>query len=664
MNILWEGLMLPKMSRHRKLLHVLLGLIVMSTMLLVACGDDAEPAPAPAAKSAAKAKATATPTSPPAAAAKSAEKPAAKSAAKPKAQPKPKAAAPAAKSKAADAPKEKPKMSPRRPTATPLPAAATKVEAAQIPLDSRLKVAMVPPGNQVTMMWQTLQSGTGPLKPMYEMLIGQDTFTGDWNDQGLATDWSMEPGAKAWNFNLRQGIPFHSTDSWTGTEFTTADIPGTIETLVREDSPGTAAVWTNRGAQKPENFEIHDDYSFTWKLDAAEPLWEGYAASGWVAGMLSHEYMNAVGLDGYSDHPIGTGPYKFVNLEVDQGILYERVEDHWRKTPEFSELVFLYVKEDSTRLAMQLAEESHISDIPTVLIPETTARGHTVSIGTLPGYYLYIWIGGLYYGKPMEIRVGDKKGQIREVAPGYTADDPLRNVLVRKALNLSVDRQLLNDTFWGGNAIPELIHNFPPTHPDFKHDDWTPYPYDPEEAKRLLAEAGYPEGFEFDFQTSVVSGVPEAPEVAEAVTAMWQDIGLKPNLQPIQYSTMRKEMRARDVGRTVGTFRQGAGQGGIYTRGGLQYRIGPVAGGVGNGLWELEELDDLWLPLSQAIDPDEILQRTYDIGDYMYENYIVVPLFFLFPNAVVNPKYVAEYRQNMLHFGPTVGHEYTKPVYR
>ena len=77
MNILWEGLMLSKMSGHRKLLHVLLGLIVMSTMLLVACGDDAEPAPAPAVKSAAKAKATATPTSPPAAAAKSAEKPAA-----------------------------------------------------------------------------------------------------------------------------------------------------------------------------------------------------------------------------------------------------------------------------------------------------------------------------------------------------------------------------------------------------------------------------------------------------------------------------------------------------------------------------------------------------------------------------------------------------------
>ena len=82
---------------------------------------------------------------------------------------------------------------------------------------------------------------------------------------------------------------------------------------------------------------------------------------------------------------------------------------------------------------------------------------------------------------------------------------------VREALNISVNRELLNQTFWDGNAIPQLIHGFPPTHPDFKHDDWTPYPFDPERARQLLTEAGYPDGFTFDFQTSVVSGVHGSP---------------------------------------------------------------------------------------------------------------------------------------------------------
>jgi ABC-type transport system substrate-binding protein len=523
---------------------------------------------------------------------------------------------------------------------------------------------MVPPGNQVTMMWQTLQSGTGPLKPMYEMLIGEDPFTGSWTDKGLAQEWSVAPGAKDWTFRLRQGVPFHSTDSWAGGEFTTKDIEGSIATLVREDALSTTSIWTNLGAQKPEALDIQDDYNFTWRLTKGEPLFESYASSGWVATMLSQDYMDAVGIEGYQDHPIGTGPFRFIELVIDSHISYERVDGHWRQTPHFPELKFFYVREDSTRLAMQLTEETHIADIPAVLIPNALERGQVVSVGTLPGFFLYIWIGGLFYGEEVPIRVGERTGELREIAPGYDADDPLRDVRVREALNIAVNRELLNQTFWDGDAIPQLIHGFPPTHPDFKHDDWTPYPFDPDRARELLAEAGYPDGFEFDFQTSIVSGVPEAPDVAEAVTSMWQAIGLKPNLLPIDYGTMRSEMRARDVGRTVGTFRQGAGPGGIYTRGNIQYRLGPVPGGAGNGLWEIPALDDIWIDLAAAVEAEDILRETYRIGDYLYENYITVPLFFLFPKAVVNPNFVQEYRQNMLHFGPAVNHEYTMPVYK
>ena len=98
--------------------------------------------------------------------------------------------------------------------------------------------------------------------------------------------------------------------------------------------------------KKLETIQPADDHNFTWQLDKPEPLFEGYASSGWVAGMLSHEYMNDRGIEGYSDHPIGTGAFQFVELKIDFHTLYERVEDHWRKVPEFHELEFLYVKED------------------------------------------------------------------------------------------------------------------------------------------------------------------------------------------------------------------------------------------------------------------------------------------------------------------------------
>ncbi len=649
--------------RVGRLYLVPLALALILSLAIAACGDDddtPEPTAAPTAAPTAPPAPTAAPTAAPTMAPTQAPAPAATPTRAPVATPR--ATPPATATPAATATPSTPRPTPR-PTASPTPVPTTPPPSL-VPAATRLRIAMVPPGNQVTMMWQTLQSGTGPLKPMYEMLIGEDSLTGDWTDQGLASEWSVAPGATDWTFKLREGIPYHSTDTWTGGVFTTKDIQGSIALHVREDSLSTASIWTNLGAQKPEAFDIQDDYNFTWRLSKPEPLFEGYASSGWVGTMLSKDYMDAVGVEGYAEHPIGTGPFRFIELVIDSHILYERVDDHWRKVPDFEELQFHYVKEDSTRLAMQLTEETHIADIPAVLIPEALQRGQVVSVGTLPGFYLYIWIGGLYYDTDMAIRVGDRQGEIQPRAPGYDPDDPLRNVLVRKALNLAIDRELLNQTFWDGDAIPQLIHNFPPTHPDFKHDDWTPYPYDPDEARRLLAEAGYPDGFDFDFQTSIVSGVPEAPDVAEAVTSMWQAIGLSPNLLPIEYGTMRSEMRARDVGRTVGTFRQGAGQGGIYTRGGIQYRLGPVPGGAGNGLWEIPALDDIWIELANAVEAEDILEKTYEIGDYLYENYITVPLFFLFPKAVVNPNYVVEYKQNMLHFGPAVGHEYTQPVYQ
>ena len=649
-----------KLRKMRRLTLVPLVLALILSLAIAACGGDDEETPAPAAPTAAPTAApapaptaapTMAPTEAPAPAATPTRAPAATQPATPAATAAPTATA---------APSTPPPTP--RPTASPTPLVTPPPD--RVPVDPQLKIAMVPPGNQVTMMWETLQSGTGPLKPMYEMLIGEDPFTGSWTEMGLASEWSVAPGAKDWTFKLREGIPYHSTDTWTGGEFTTKDIHGSIATLVREDAKSTASIWTNLGAQKPEAFDIVDDYNFTWRLSKGEPLFESYASSGWVATMLSKDYMDAVGIEGYRAHPIGTGPFSFIELKIDEHILYERVEDHWRKVPEFHELKFFYVKEDSTRLAMQLTDESHIADIPAILIPETLERGHVVSVGTLPGFFLYIWIGGLYYDSEQTIRVGDRAGETQPVAPGFDAEDPFRNVLVRKALNLAVNRDLLNQTFWDGDAIPQLIHGFPPTNPDFKHDDWTPYPYDPEAAKQALAEAGYPDGFEFDFQTSIVSGVPEAPDVAEAVTDMWRSIGLKPNLLPIEYGTMRSEMRARDVGRTVGTFRQGAGPGGIYTRGNIQYRLGPVPGGAGNGLWEIPALDDIWVDLAAAVEAEDILEQTYRIGDYLYENYITVPLFFLFPKAVVNPNFVVEYKQNMLHFGPAVNHEYTQPVYQ
>ena len=225
------------------------------------------------------------------------------------------------------------------PTATPMPT-PTATMAPKMPVDPRLKVSKVPPGAQVTMMWKTFTSETGPMKPMYEFIINTNRFNGEYENTMLAHDWSMSPDAMSWTLMLREGIPFHSTDGYTGTNFTAKDFKLTLQTAGREDSLSAGSQWRNLGVQD-QNFDIVNDHEVVWILDRLEPLGEGWLAEGNVAGIISQDYWDAVGEEGYLDHPVGTGSFKFVELAIGSHMLYERVEDHWRKTPEFHELAVL-----------------------------------------------------------------------------------------------------------------------------------------------------------------------------------------------------------------------------------------------------------------------------------------------------------------------------------
>ena len=577
--------------------------------------------------------------------------------------------APAATAAPTAAPTMAPTAAPTAmPTATPEPAAPE-------PVDPRLKVAMVPPGHQVTMMYRTFQSSTGPQKAMYEHLIYKDRFSGEFTNEQLATEWSLTPDGTTWSAKLRQGVPFHSTDSWTGTEFTAKDVVQTVQTLARDDSLASASIWRDLGVAD-SNFEILNDYEITWNLDKPEPLIDFWMAEEWVAGIISKDYWDDRGPDGYHDHPIGTGPFQFVEIVIDSHILHERVEDHWRKTPEFHEVQFFYVKEDSTRLAQLLAREVAIADVPRTQLPEATQRGLQIATSTLPGFYIYAFIGGQYYDKETEVLAGARMGEMEPIAPGYSADDPLRDPRVREALNVAINRDAIRQAFWGDAAIPQAIHNVPPYRFDCK-DEWFPFPgpegstgcdgngypyaYDPERAKELLAEAGYPDGFDFRLMMAPnMAGVPEGPDVGQAIHSDWGAIGLSANIEEVEFAEVLRLNRERDMGRTVFMMRYATGPAPL----GWCFPMSNVGGGCGSSVWEYPELDELYVHLRKQVTPDTMLSAIHNVGDWMYANHLIIPLFFLFPQVGYDPGILEGYEANMLHMGPVRHHEYTKPVYQ
>ncbi|MBM3925846.1 MAG: hypothetical protein FJ320_07650 [SAR202 cluster bacterium] len=278
-----------------------------------------------------------------------------------------------------------------QPTSTPVPT-STPTAAPKVPVSPRLEVAMVTPGNQVTMYHLTFFSAGSVLRPMYNFLIWNDVKS-DQEKPMLATEWSTSPDAKSWTFTLRKGVPFHD-----GSEFTSKDVRRSWEIITSAKSIATGASDFRGNIGSADNIDISDPGKVTFKLAQPWPEFSFAVSEAYTLAIYKADHWDKVGEEGYKANPIGTGPFKYKELKVNEHLLYERFkkkgETHWWKVPEFDELQFHYVNEDATRLAMLLAKEVHIADISRTLLPQAQSRGFKVANASLPGLEFRGVIGG------------------------------------------------------------------------------------------------------------------------------------------------------------------------------------------------------------------------------------------------------------------------------
>lgn len=491
------------------------------------------------------------------------------------------------------------------------------------------------------MTHQSFQSSSGPIRNMYEFLTVKDRFTGQFGDGGLASSWSVLPDGKTWTFKLRENVPFYQNKVPTDWTFSSKDVLASLEMEFLDKANSGRAGNLLPFFEPPDNLTLVGDNTVIFSLKTPNVDWPEFVSDEqW--GIISKDYLDLVGGDTeYAKNPIGTGPFTFKEKVLDSYFLFERVEDHWRKTPEFPELQFLFVREDATRFAMLLTEEASIADIPGTLLPQAEERGFKRVTSTLPSLYLFAVLGGVYFDN----------------LPEYDPNEPLAKLKVRQALNHAIDRELIQSIFFPENSFPQAVHGMPPFREPYD-PSWVPYEFDPDRARQLLIEAGYPNGLELDLLvTSQLSGVPEIPEIGEALIPMWEAVGFKMNIKEVELGQLVSDWDDRKNARTVNLVRYSIGPVSVVWPGVIKEDRLPI--------FHDEVLRDLYFNEYvnvTTVEEKNRLELAY--GQRMYDQYGSLPILWISGQVAINPNVVAEYTSSMLNFGAARQHEFTKAVFK
>ena len=280
---------------------------------------------------------------------------------------------------------------------------------------------------------------------------------------------------------------------------------------------------------------------------------------------------------------------------------------------------------------------------------EALAKGMRLSTSKLPAMQHQWQFGGTYFATPDKL---DPKL-------------PFVNKDVRRAMNMAVNRKAIADSLLGGKVQPHRIMGYHPQlstaiWPGIWNPEWDSrfedrFGYDPVKAKALLVQASYPQGFEFTLYLYTLPGLPEIVDIGQAMALDFQAVGLKPKLVELEFPRVRELYRTKSI------------HGGLFpTRHAAQAL--EVARNVhksrdATGFWyEHPFIDGNLDALSTTVDLAERTRLLREIGEHKFNEFAEIPLFWLYAEMVVNPKYIAEYTFPGVITGFFTHLEYVKPA--
>ena len=323
----------------------------------------------------------------------------------------------------------------------------------------------------------------------------------------LAESWTESPDGLTYEFKLRRGLKFHNGDPVTA-----------------EDVKFSFDRYKGAGAKELQGrvrqVEVLDPITVRFHLKEPWPdFMTFYGTTATAAGIVvPKKYVEQVGDEGFRKHPIGAGPYKFVSHRPGVEVVLEAYTGYWRHVPYVKRQIMKSVPEGTTRVTMLKNGEADIAYILDGPEAEDVKRDPRLSVVATRHASIF-WI---------------------EFADQWDPKSPWHDARLRRAVNLALNRQAINEAACLGYCPPAGV--IVPRVMDYALQVEPP-PYDPRKAKALLAEAGYPNGFD----AGELVPIPPFFTVAEAAMNYLNAVGIRVKMRPMERATFYAAWREKKL---------------------------------------------------------------------------------------------------------------------
>ena len=423
---------------------------------------------------------------------------------------------------------------------------------------------------------------------------------------GLATGYEYSKDYRTLIIHMRKGIPWQDKEKWG--EVTGEDVKYTYE---RTRLPESTSSLTGLMQNIP-SIEVPDPY--TVLVNFKEPAPESWVLmfNSVTAPIVCKKHIETVGVEEARWKPIGSGPYRLVERKSGDYMKFEAVDKHWRCVPEFKYLYLHTVPEESTRVAM--LKTGKVDMIPVSTLQAVSMENEPgIKVVTVPeGYQISYVFGGMIIPKDQRYKEGIHR------------KDPWTDIRVREALNIAIDRKAIIKSIYKGLAgETQTVFNVKDAG-GARVPGWEnlpPIPYDPARAKKLLAEAGYPNGFSLKLASaSGWSPAFEIPKLTEILAAYFKEIGVKVEIQQMEEEVLSNLCReAKDVGMIYpdkeSMRRSYAGR-----------FLDKFIPGSEPAIWLDDDHIAMVYAYEKEVDPAKRAAALAAIRNYEYKNWIAIPL--------------------------------------